>query len=187
MARPKTQQDLLKASQQSFDELVRLIDKMPERTLITEFDFSTLKNKNEVHWKRDKNLRDVLVHLHEWHRLLLVWVERNIQGNHQPFLPPPYNWKTYGKMNMEIWRKHQNSDLEDAKKWLFKSHQATQQLIASFTNEQLFGKNVFKWTGNTTLGSYCVSATSSHYEWAVKKLRAHIKITQSASETNTTK
>ena len=27
----------------------------------------------------------------------------------------------------------------------------------------------------TTLGSYCVSATSSHYEWALKKLRAHVR------------
>lgn len=36
-------------------------------------------------------------------------------------------------------------------------------------------KNIFDWTGTTTFGSYCVSATSSHYDWAMKKLKAHIK------------
>ncbi|MGO3678157.1 MAG: ClbS/DfsB family four-helix bundle protein, partial [Microbacteriaceae bacterium] len=36
----------------------------------------------------------------------------------------------------------------------------------------------FPWTGTTSLGSYCVSATSSHYDWAIKKIRAHIRAQQ---------
>ena len=31
------------------------------------------------------------------------------------------------------------------------------------------------WTGNAALGDYCVSTTSSHYDWAMKKIKAHIK------------
>lgn len=27
----------------------------------------------------------------------------------------------------------------------------------------------------TNLGSYCVSATASHYDWAMKKIKKHIK------------
>ncbi|MVY67466.1 ClbS/DfsB family four-helix bundle protein, partial [Escherichia coli] len=33
----------------------------------------------------------------------------------------------------------------------------------------------FGWTGTTSLGSYFVSATSSHYEWAAKKTRAYAR------------
>jgi hypothetical protein len=33
----------------------------------------------------------------------------------------------------------------------------------------------FPWTGGATLGAYCVSATASHYDWAMKKIKAHIK------------
>jgi hypothetical protein len=44
-----------------------------------------------------------------------------------------------------------------------------------FSNEELFTKQHFHWTGTTTLGSYCISALSSHYDWATKKIRAHIK------------
>ena len=29
--------------------------------------------------------------------------------------------------------------------------------------------------GGTVLGSYFVSTTSSHYDWAIKKLKAHRK------------
>ncbi|MCI9384608.1 MAG: ClbS/DfsB family four-helix bundle protein, partial [Lachnospiraceae bacterium] len=41
--------------------------------------------------------------------------------------------------------------------------------------EELFSKGVYKWVGTSTLGSYFVSTTSSHYDWAMKKLKAHRK------------
>lgn len=54
------------------------------------------------------------------------------------------------------------------------------ELAASFdfSIEDLFDKGRFDWTGTTTLGSYFVSATSSHYDWALKKLRAHRRACQ---------
>ena len=36
-----------------------------------EYDFSGDDRKKEAYWKRDKNLRGVLMHLYEWHQLLL--------------------------------------------------------------------------------------------------------------------
>lgn len=56
-----------------------------------------------------------------------------------------------------------------------KSHEDVLELAATFTNEELFTKGIYKWTGGSTLGSYFVSTTSSHYDWAMKKLKAHQK------------
>ncbi len=53
------------------------------------------------------------------------------------------------------------------------SHARVLGLIGQFSDEELFTRKHFGWTGSTSLGAYCVSATSSHYEWAVKKLRRH--------------
>jgi len=39
----------------------------------------------------------------------------------------------------------------------------------------LFSKGVYRWAPGSTLGSYFVSATASHYDWAMKKLKAHQK------------
>ena len=58
---------------------------------------------------------------------------------------------------------------------LQKSHVEVMCLIDTFTNEQLFTSKFFDWTGTTSLGSYCVSATSSHYDWAMKKIKKHKK------------
>lgn len=71
--------------------------------------------------------------------------------------------------------KHQNTSLLESKEMLNKSHQEVMSLATSLTNEELFSKHLFKWVGGSTLGSYFVSATSSHYDWAMKKLKAHQK------------
>ena len=78
-------------------------------------------------------------------------------------------------MNEQIWKKHQKTDLEKAKEMLEKSHKEVMDLAETFTNEELFSKGVYKWVGTSTLGSYFVSNTSSHYNWAIKKLKAHRK------------
>ena len=175
MVRPQTKENLMIAAKENFEKLNILISKMSDKELTTPFDFSKDEKKKEAHWKRDKNLRDVLIHLYEWHQLILNWVESNQKGEEKPFLPEPYNWRTYGDMNVEFWKKHQNISLEDATRNLEKSHKDVLELAEKFTNEELFSRKIYKWVGGSTLGSYFVSTTSSHYDWAIKKLKAHQK------------
>lgn len=175
MPRPATKTDLITTANKQFDKMWALIDSMTEEEIGVSFDFDQHPKDKEAHWKRDKNLRDVLIHLYEWHRLLLNWVTSNQNGNHVPFLPKPYNWRTYGDMNMEFWAKHQNTSYEDAKLMLLESHKEVLVLIEGFSNEELFEKQHFKWSGTTNIGSYCVSATCSHYDWAMKKIKRQIK------------
>lgn len=175
MGRPTTKTDLLEAACNTYNELMEFIDSMTEKELATPFDFEGQSSKKEAHWKRDKNLRDVLVHLYEWHQLSLNWVKANQKGVEMPFLPKPYNWKNLAALNEFFWKKHQNTSLEDAKEMLAESHTAIMKLAGEFTNEELFSKGVYQWVGNSTLGSYFVSNLSSHYNWAIKKLKAHRK------------
>jgi hypothetical protein len=129
----------------------------------------------EAHWMRDNNLRDVLIHLYEWHNLLLNWVDSNMNGNPKPFLLEPYTWKNYAKMNVKFWEKHQSCAYEKAKEMLDISHKKAIELMKKFNDEELFIKKYFNWTGSSSLGQYMISATSSHYEWALKKVKAHVK------------
>ncbi len=175
MARPTTKIDLLKAANTQFDTLWEVINSLGEDPQSIMFNFGENFHKKEAHWMRDKNLRDILIHLYAWHQLLLNWVSANQKSDAKPFLPAPYNWKNYGQMNMEIWQKHQSIPYEDAKKMLFDSHQTMLQVIDTFSDDALFKKQYFAWTGSTSLGAYCVSATSSHYDWAIKKLKTYIK------------
>jgi hypothetical protein len=171
MARPTTKTELTTAAADGWGKLQKAITAMPDKYASFAYADGFVESQKEVHWARDKNLRDVLIHLYEWHCLLLEWVAANREGDEKPFLPPPYNWKTYGDMNLGFWEKHQSTTLDTAETLLGESHSKVLALIEEFTNDELFTKGSFKWTGGSTLGSYCVSATSSHYDWAMKKLK----------------
>lgn len=174
MARPATKSDLLEAATQQFTRMQQQIEALPAEQQTANFLFGAETGK-EAHWSRDKNLRDVLIHLYEWHQLLLKWVAANQQGAAQPFIPEPYNWKTYGQMNIVFWEKHQTTPYEAALQMVQDSHQNVLDMIETFSNEELFEKKHFTWTGTSNLGSYCISATSSHYDWAIKKIKKHSK------------
>ena len=175
MARATTKADLVTSANGQFEKMWKLIDTMSDEQQNATFGKEMATAGKEAHWSRDKNLRDILVHLYEWHLMLLNWIKDNSSGEHKPFLPKPYNWKTYPTMNVEFWKKHQHTPLTEAKAKLKESHKDVMALIETFSNEQLFAKGVFDWSGTSTLGAYCVSATASHYDWAIKKIKVHIK------------
>lgn len=175
MPRPKNKEELIKAANENFDKLLQLIEDLNEKEMSTPFDFSGDEKKKEAHWGRDKNVRDVLVHLYEWHQLLIQFVDENAAGKNVAFLPPLYNWKTIVSMNQMFWEKNQLMSLEEATKKLKASHVEALKRIESYTNEALFLTKAFPAVGGTTLGSYFVSNTSSHYDWAIKKIKAHKK------------
>ena len=175
MARATTKTDLVTSANEQFEKMWKLIDSMSDEQQNATFGKEMATAGKETHWSRDKNLRDILVHLYEWHLLLLNWIKVNSSGEHKPFLPEPYNWKTYPTMNVEFWKKHQSTPLTEAKTKLKESHKDVMALIETFSNEELFAKGVFDWSGTSTLGAYCVSATASPYDWAIKKIKVHIR------------
>lgn len=107
MPRPTTKTDLLRQSQANFEQLLELIDSMPDEMQLALFDYN----------ERDKTLRDILTHLYEWQMLLLHFVQTNLAktSDFVSFLPAPYNFKTYPKMNQELWQKHQKYTFERGK------------------------------------------------------------------------
>jgi hypothetical protein len=177
MPRASTKLDLIEASNGQFEKLWGIIDSMPQEIQTALFDFGEdfLLKQKQAHWRRDKNLRDVLVHLYEWPQLLLNWVRANRSGEAKPFLPEPYNWRTYARMNVGFWEKHQATPYQQSREMLKKSHEDVMALIETFSGDELFSEGGASYLPGCVLGGYCVSATASHYDWAMKKIKQHIK------------
>ena len=132
---------------------------------------TTEQNKEFPEGTMNRNIRDVLAHLHHWHLMFLNWYKIGMRGE-KPFMPAKaYSWKETPALNKWIQEKYQNTNLENAKQLLDESFIEIQTIIASHTNEELFEKKRYKWTGSTSLGVYLVSATSSHYDWALKLIK----------------
>jgi len=166
MPRPTTKQDLFAAADAQFAKLWALIDSMPWDKQNQTFSFED----------RDKNVRDVLTHLYEWHNMLTRWYQIGTVEGGTPHVPGEgYTWRTLPGLNREIWEKYQTTPLDAAKKLLLESHSRLLALAEAHTNEELFSKGIYKWTKTSTLGAYFVSCTASHYDWAMKKIKRHIK------------
>ncbi len=176
MPRAKSKAELIKSATENYQKLLDTIDSLSPTEKSTEFDFSADPKKTERHWSRDKNLRDIYIHLYEWHQMMLSFIENNVTKKlNKQFLLEPYTWKTYGDMNVMLWEKHQNTPEANARKMFEASHAAVLKLVDQFTDQELFEKGFYSWTGTTNLGSYFISVMPSHYDWAIKKLKAHQK------------
>ena len=83
MARATTKADLTSSANEQFNKMWKLIDCMTKSQQEAAFAEEMATVGKETHWSRDKNLRDVLVHLYEWHQLLLSWIKANLNGEYQ--------------------------------------------------------------------------------------------------------
>ena len=161
MPRPVNKTELLAASQLQFEALISYIDQLSSKDKIVEFPAGTL----------NRNIRDVLGHLHHWHLMMMDWYNSGMAGK-KPIIPAPgFTWKDTPALNLQIRDRYQTSRLEDVQQWLIQSHQQIQAIITNHSQEELFEKKKYGWTGSTSLGAYLVSATSSHYDWGLKLIK----------------
>ena len=77
MARATTKADLTSSANEQFNKMWKLIDCMTKSQQEAAFAEEMATVGKETHWSRDKNLRDVLVHLYEWHQLLLHFISKH--------------------------------------------------------------------------------------------------------------
>lgn len=163
MPRPTTKAELLAAGDDRYKALLGLIDRLPQGALDAEFGFED----------RDRNVRDVLGHLHIWNLMMLDWYSEGMAGGRPAIPAPGHTWATLPALNAEIWQQCQATDLVTTRAELDASHRRLRELIEGHTDDELFTQKRYPWTGSTSLGSFLVSVTSSHYDWAAKKIRRH--------------
>lgn len=166
MPRPTNKTELQTASKDNFEKLMDLVNSFPvEEQQERAFPQGTL----------NRNIKDVLAHLHHWHIMFLEWYEIGMQGE-KPAMPAEgYKWKDLPELNKEIQEEYAEDDLFEIKLILQVSYNEVQELIEKHTDEELFEKKRYKWTGTTSLGAYLISNTSSHYDWARKLIKKQTK------------
>ncbi|MFZ1808778.1 MAG: ClbS/DfsB family four-helix bundle protein [Cyclobacteriaceae bacterium] len=161
MPRPKSKSELLELSKHNYNKLLDYIQAMDMAEQKREFPQGTM----------NRNIRDVLMHLHHWHLMMLDWYKTGMAGE-QPDMPAKgYTWKTTSALNRWIWEKYSKTSLSKAKESFSSSYQQVRKVIQSHSDKELFEKKRYKWTGSTSLGAYLISSTSSHYDWALKLIK----------------
>jgi hypothetical protein len=164
MPRPTNKNELLELSESNFTKLLDFIQELPEEVKNAAYTNDELND-------RDKTVSDVICHLHEWHLMMENWYKTGMAGS-KPAIPGEgYTWQTLPGLNHKIWEKYQGTELKKAVTLFRKSHKDVMALIQKHTDDELFTKKKYAWTGTTSLGAYFISATSSHYDWGLKTIK----------------
>ena len=129
---------------------------------------------------RDRSVRDVLWHLHEWHMLALRWHTDGTAGGASALPAPGHSGDAADTVSGAIHERAQDVPFQEAAGSLDASHRALLALIDRYSDEELFNPARHPWTGGTPLGSHLAAATSVHYDWGraavralARELRAH--------------
>ncbi|MTI89522.1 MAG: ClbS/DfsB family four-helix bundle protein [Balneolaceae bacterium] len=161
MARPKNKKELVDLSNKNYTKLLDYVEALSDEEKEAKFPEGYL----------NRNIRDVLAHLHHWHLMMLEWYEVGMKGDDPDMPAKGYTWKSVPDLNREIWKMYKDTDLNKVQKMLHESFEKVQSIIKKHSNEELFEKKRYHWTGSTSLGAYLISATSSHYDWALKLIK----------------
>lgn len=161
MPRPKNKNQLLEQNALRYQSLIDYLDSLSDDEVLLEFPIGTL----------NRNIRDVLAHLHHWHLMMGSWYDEGMKGIKPKMPAEGYTWKTLPELNRVINDKYKNVEYKEARKLFEESHLKIMEIINSHTEEDLFTKKKYKWTGSTSLAAYLISNTCSHYDWATKLIK----------------
>ncbi len=165
MGRPASKSELLTASADNYNKLIDYINNLDDEARNAEFPPEYM----------NRNIRDVVAHLYHWHLMFMKWYWDGMNGA-KPHIPAEgYTWKTVPELNRWIREKYTDKSLDEMIKELVHSHGQVMEIIKDYPADEMFVKKKLKWTGTTSLGSYLVGATSSHYDWAFKLIKKCLK------------
>jgi len=161
MAVPTTKIELIQQSQENYRKLNELIDSFPNEEQISEFPKGIM----------NRNIRDVIAHLHHWHLMLIDWYRVGMKGLKPDMPAKGYSWKDTKELNKKIWRDYRHHELENIRMDLNDSYLKVQKIIYKHTDKEMFEKRRYNWTGSSSLSTYIRANTSSHYNWAYKLIK----------------
>jgi hypothetical protein len=163
MGRPTSRTELLAAAEQEFDRLWDTVDALPP-------------SDREAPGACDSwSVKDILAHLDAWDRMWLHWERAGVRGEPTSMPAEGFTWAQTPALNERIRADTAGARWDEVSERLRDSHSRIMTVLSGYSDEDLFAKRRYRWTGSTSVGSYAVSATSSHYAWASGLIRRWLR------------
>ena len=121
--------------------------------------------------------KDVLAHVTAWEQMVLGWFRAGLRGvGAATYQHPGFNWRQIPALNEQIYQEHRERPYPEIKADFAASYLEIKETIEAIDNDTMFTPEQFAWTNKNNMGTYFVSATSSHYVWARKEIRKLLKL-----------
>lgn len=167
MPRPTHKSELLDAAASEFARLNAMIDALPPAARDAEFSGDG----------RDRNVRDVVAHLAEWHTMLVGWLAESHAGGTPAVPGEGYTWQTLDALNAAIREKWTATPLAEAMRANQESHEALREAVGAIPEDDLFTVGRYPWTGPEPLTDFVNETMAHHYLWAMTTIEANLDAT----------
>ena len=153
------------SKQQFVDEIVKertklqdLLDRIPAEDKLSEV-------------TDGMSVKDFLAHRTEWGRMMIRWLHEAREGRTPAVPTERFKWNQLKELNAEIHDRFELMPLDQVEREFDSVHDRLLRLVRSTTEDELFTKQYYTFTGSSDLVTYLNSATASHYRSA----RRHIQ------------
>lgn len=158
MSRFDTKDELLTDARTARAKLEALLERIPPDAKATEVVIDDLTTK------------DLIAHRTEWGRMMLGWYAAATDGGIPAVPAEGYTWRQLPELNAEIRSRFADDDLGDVEAAFASVHDELDRTIAACSEEELFTKRYYSFTGSSDLATYFTSATGGHYRSAYKHI-----------------
>ncbi len=117
------------------------------------------------------SVKDFLAHRAEWGRMFERWYAEAVAGGTPAVPSERYTWRQLPALNAEIHERHRDVPLDVVEQDFADTADRLRRLVEGVSDEDLFQRHRFSFTGSTDLAAYLNSATAAHYRSA----RTHIR------------
>lgn len=158
----KTKQELLESIRKTHAQLEKKFSQLTPEQMIWP---GSMEN-----W----SVKDILAHLVDWEQRFIGWYIDGLQGIIPETPAPGMTWRDLPKLNQVGYLQHKDETLEDVLDQFKNSYQEILTLVESMKEQEIFDIGVYEWTGKSSLLSWIVANTSSHYNWARRNIRTTV-------------
>jgi len=141
-----------------------------ERDLFEDLLAQIPKNRKNLEVTDGMTIKDFLAHRTEWGRMMIRWYTEAAEGKTPAVPTEQFKWNQLKELNADIHRRFAKTSLVKIEAEFAAIHEKLYRMIEKMTDEELFTKKHYGFTGSSDLVTYLNSSTASHYRSA----RRHI-------------
>jgi hypothetical protein len=153
------------SKQQLLDEIDRERSKLEALLASIPDDAKTLEVTDGM------SVKDFLAHRAEWGDMMLRWYRESREGKRPAVPTEKYKWNQLKELNAEIYGRFADTPLAEVVDRFNRVQNELRAVIAQTTEDELFTKKHYAFTGTSDLATYFNSATAAHYRSAAKHIR----------------
>ena len=150
-----------------FTSKIQLLDEITkERLKLEELLDDIPTNRKEEVVSDGMSVKDFLAHRMHWGKMMIGWYEDAVAGKKPAVPSKKYKWNQLKELNQDIFNKYKDAPLKTIDCEFVSVHNKLYELIYAMSEDELFSKKYYDFTGSSDLATYLNSATASHYRSA---------------------